>query len=515
MRTQTSKKTRPSVARPVRTQPAAVRRAFELGVLKPMARLAVGCALALAPQGADAAARCLLAGDYPDPTILRDGENFYMTHSPFDYSPAFLLWQSHDLAHWTPLGFATPHRTGALAPDLVKSRGRYYIYYQDKVMWADAISGPWQGPKQIAVRGFDPGHLELPDGSRWLFSSDGYVTRLAADGLSARGDPVKSYDGWRFPKEWEAEGFCLESPKAFWKDGYIYLTCAQGGTAGPATGHMVVSARARSPLGPWENSPYNPILRTASAEEPWWSKGHGTVFEDGKGGWWIVYHAYAAGLHTLGRHTLIEPVEWDKKGWWRVSAKDGRAKRAPQLSTPPLWFFDREETAAATAFTADGIEIVAHAGRKPADGNRALMTARDAAYEVEVTVEPGAGVRAGLLLFYSDKAYAGLVMDGRTLDIYETARSCAMRSLPVAPPCSFRIVFDRNKVSFFVRDAAEDGWLCVRDGLDLAYMNHNTFGGFLALRPALVSLGVGTARFRDFAYRPLLQHDQDKEEGNK
>ena len=36
------------------------------------------------------------------------------------------------------------------------------------------------------------------------------------------------------------------------------------------------------------------------------------------------------------------------------------------------------------------------------------------------------------------------------------------------------------------------------------------------LKPmALVSLGDGTARFRDFAYRPLLQHDQDNKEETK
>ena len=27
--------------------------------------------------------KVILAGDYPDPTILRDGKDYYMTHSPF------------------------------------------------------------------------------------------------------------------------------------------------------------------------------------------------------------------------------------------------------------------------------------------------------------------------------------------------------------------------------------------------------------------------------------------------
>ena len=111
---------------------------------------------------------------------------------------------------------------------------------------------------------------------------------------------------------------CLESPKLNEHNGYYYLTSAQGGTAGPATSHMVVSARSKSVTGPWENSPYNPIVHTYSATDSWWSKGHGTLIDDVNGNWWIVYHAYANGYHTLGRSTLIEPIEWTEDGWYRT-----------------------------------------------------------------------------------------------------------------------------------------------------------------------------------------------------
>ena len=63
-------------------------------------------------------------------------------------------------------------------------------------------------------------------------------------------------DGYT-PKSWETEGddMYLESPKLLFKDGYYYMTSAEGGTAGPATSHMCVMARSRSIFGPWENSP--------------------------------------------------------------------------------------------------------------------------------------------------------------------------------------------------------------------------------------------------------------------
>ena len=90
-----------------------------------------------------------------------------------------------------------------------------------------------------------------------------------------------------------------------------------GGTAGPATSHMAVSARAKDIYGPWENSPYNPIVHTYSASEEWWSRGHGTLIEGPGGQWWIMYHAYKEDAHAIGRHTVMEPIEWTKGGWYR------------------------------------------------------------------------------------------------------------------------------------------------------------------------------------------------------
>lgn len=95
-------------------------------------------------------------------------------------------------------------------------------------------------------------------------------------------------------------------PKLTYRNGYYYLTSAQGGTAGLATSHMVVSARSKHITGPWENSPYNPVVHTYSAADDWWSKGHGTLVDDVDGNWWIFYHAYAKEYHTLGRSTLME-----------------------------------------------------------------------------------------------------------------------------------------------------------------------------------------------------------------
>ena len=112
--------------------------------------------------------------------------------------------------------------------------------------------------------------------------------------------------------------FAPEGPKLLRRGGWFYLLSAVGGTAGPPTSHMVTLARARSIHGPWEHCPHNPIVRTRSADEPWWSRGHASLVEGPAGDWWMVYHGYENGFRTLGRQTLLEPVAWTNDGWLRA-----------------------------------------------------------------------------------------------------------------------------------------------------------------------------------------------------
>ncbi len=61
------------------------------------------------PQGRAASATFqnpLFAGDYPDPTILRVGGDFYMTHTSYSYAPGLVVWHSRDLVNWTPISHA-------------------------------------------------------------------------------------------------------------------------------------------------------------------------------------------------------------------------------------------------------------------------------------------------------------------------------------------------------------------------------------------------------------------------
>ena len=73
----------------------------------------------------------VFAGDYPDPSILRDGDDYYMVHSSFEYYPGLLIWHSKDLINWNPVKSTLYKTVGSVwAPDLVKYKDRYYIYFQ-------------------------------------------------------------------------------------------------------------------------------------------------------------------------------------------------------------------------------------------------------------------------------------------------------------------------------------------------------------------------------------------------
>ena len=332
--------------------------------------------------------RLLLGGDYPDPSIIREGKDFYMTNSSFNYAPGLLVWHSTDLVNWTPIARALHALDGSVyAPDLVKYKGRYYIYYPaagaNYVVYADNIRGPWSQPVKLDLTGIDPGHVVGEDGKRYLYVDKGAIAPLSDDGLKVTGPKKTVYEGWQFPKEWKTEGngdMFLEGPKLLHKDGYYYMVSAEGGTAGPATSHMVVVARSKSVFGPWENSPYNPLVHTYSASDPWWSKGHGTLIDDAEGNWWVVYHAYAQGYHTLGRQTLIDPVEWTADGWVKLR-HDARPLPAQDPEKHGLelsddftgkqlglqWTFWKEYAPESLSFGKDGMSVKAK-GKTPTDG---------------------------------------------------------------------------------------------------------------------------------------------------
>ena len=455
----------------------------------------------------------LMPGDYPDPSILKDGDDYYMTHSPFHYQPGFLIWHSKDLLHWKPICRAGEDWKGsAWAPDLQKVGDTYYIYFPaDETNWvitAKDIRGPWSKPVDLKIGGIDPGLLVTPEGKRYLFTNAGQVTPLTDDGLARAGQTETVYSGWKYPHEWQTECMCLESPKLTYHNGYYYMTSAEGGTAGPATSHMAVCARSKTIYGPWENSPYNPIVHTYTDQDKWWSRGHGTIIEGPDGQWWIVYHAYNKDAYSLGRSTLMEPIEWTRGGWYRPVCDYPK----PQVGAMPdlsddfggtqigwQWTGWKENILPIAALAKNSVTIPGK-GSSPKDGRLMLTTATDEQYTVEIEVSvPKKNGEGGLLLFYDENAFAGISSDGKTFTIYQDANHQTTSPNDFGRNFKIRLVNRTENIDIYVsRDGKQ--WKQIADNINIADFHHNRYNGFIALRPAIYAGGSAVTQFRKFRY---------------
>ncbi|WP_285016568.1 family 43 glycosylhydrolase [Novosphingobium sp. fls2-241-R2A-195] len=474
----------------------------------------------------------LMAGDHPDPTIVRDGKDYYMTFSTFDSYPGLVVWHSADLINWRPLTAALTKNLGSVwAPDISKHGGRFFIYFTVKatpnaqyVVWADKAEGPWSEPVSLGLPDhIDPGHAVGEDGSRWLFLSGGDRIRLAEDGLSTVGAVEHVYDPWHYPEDWDVEGFSPEGPKIVRRGEYFYLVTAVGGTAGPPTGHMVIAARSKSIHGPWENCPHNPIVRTTDLSEAWWSRGHATLFEGPAGDWWSVYHGYEKDFWTLGRQTLLDPVSWTADGWFRMEGGDlskpirtprGGRKAGPHgmplsddfstLEIGRRWnFFKPSPTERDRARVANNTLHLTASGKAPVDSSPLLLIAGDQAYEFQCEIDIDPGVTAGLLLFYDQQLYCGLGFDAAKFVTHQYGMERGRPANYHGRKMLMRVRNDRHIVAFHTSGDGGKTWKRFDRGMEVSGYHHNVRGGFLMLRPGLYSAGQGEARFSNFKFKAL------------
>ena len=474
----------------------------------------------------------ILAGDRPDPAILKDGSDYYLTFSSFDAYPGLTIWHSRDLVHWQPRRPALTRNIGSVwAVSLEKHEGRYFLYIPVKaqpndiyVCWADHIDGPWSDPMPLGLhRHIDPCHVVAEDGSRWLFLSGGDRVRISDDGLRVIGAVEHVYDPWRYPPDWDVEGFSPEGPKILRRGDWYYLITAVGGTAGPPTGHMVIAARSRSLHGPWEQHSGNPLVRTRSEREAWWSRGHASLVEGPDGSWWALYHGYRKDFWTLGRQCLLDPVRWTADGWFQMTGGDlSRPLSAPRggeavahglalsddFSAPLLlgtkWTFFRPAPDEADRVNIrQGVLHFKGRGAAPSSGSPLLLNTGDTSYSFECDIELDPGVTAGLVLFYDDKLYCGLGFDGERFVTHQYGIERARPANPHGARLRLRITNRRHIVSIHTSGDHGKSWQRFDRGMEVSGYHHNVRGGFLSLRPGLYAAGTGEARFRSFQYKAL------------
>ena len=294
----------------------------------------------------------VMQGFYPDPSITRVGDDFYLVNSTFAWFPGIPVFHSRDLVNWRQIGNAIDRpdqldfarlglSRGVFAPAIEHHQGVFYILNTcvdcggNFLITATDPAGPWSDPVWLPEieGGIDPSLFFDEDGRAWIVNNGPPEGQPLYEGHRAiwiqEYDPrAKRMIG---PRRVLVNGgvdistrpIWIEGPHIFRRDGWYYLICAEGGTA---EGHSQVALRSRSVTGPYTPNPANPILTQRGLPQdrpnPITSAGHADFVQLDDGSWWATFLAvrpYRGDFYNTGRETFLMPVRWED-GWPRITA---------------------------------------------------------------------------------------------------------------------------------------------------------------------------------------------------
>ncbi|WP_111642748.1 glycoside hydrolase family 43 protein [Marinimicrobium alkaliphilum] len=286
----------------------------------------------------------IIAGFYPDPSIVRVDDDYYMIHSSFAWSPGIPIFHSRDLVNWDKLGHVLTRpdqlllderqvSEGIFAPTIRYHDGTFYVISTgvwaggNFIVTAKDPAGPWSDPIWLPeVGGIDPDIFFDDDGRIYIAHNDGPP------------DDEPLYEGhralwlWEYDPEARAvipprrllvdggvtiedEPVWIEAPHIFKHNDWYYLTAAEGGTGHE---HSQVIFRSRSLDEPFEAYANNPILTQrdlpVDRDNAINSAGHADFVQLPDGDWWAVFLAtrtYEGRHHNTGRETFLLPVAWE------------------------------------------------------------------------------------------------------------------------------------------------------------------------------------------------------------
>jgi xylan 1,4-beta-xylosidase len=212
------------------------------------------------------------------------------------------------------LSAEVPASGGIYAPTIRYHDDRFWVITTHPdgagnfLVTSDRPEGPWSDPVWIDLPGIDPDLAWDEDGTCWCTVSGVRTARIDPVTGTVLEGPwlVWSGTGLQYP----------EAPHLYRIGEWWYLMLAEGGTE---RGHSVSIARSRSPRGPFEPAPVNPILSHRSTDRPIQSTGHADLVQARDGTWWMVLlgtrpRGRTPAFHVLGRETLLAPVRW-VDGW--------------------------------------------------------------------------------------------------------------------------------------------------------------------------------------------------------
>ena len=296
----------------------------------------------------------VIPGDFPDPSVIRVGEDFYATATTGGWSPHFQILHSRDLVNWKVVGSVlneTPSwaKGDFWAPEITEDKGRYFVYYTARrddgkgkkgtlcvaVAVADKPAGPYTDKGALVCQemgSLDADFVRDENGKPFLiWKEDGndrqrptwlYAQGLDESGTKLNGKPTKLFrnegSGW--------ENHVIEGAYILRRDGWFYLFYSGNACCGRSCNYALGVARSKTLLGKWEKNPANPIL---AENETWQCPGHGSIVSTADGRDFLLYHAYLKGSKgfNIGREALLDEVKFEN-GWATINNGKGASKTA-------------------------------------------------------------------------------------------------------------------------------------------------------------------------------------------
>lgn len=304
-------------------------------------------------------------GFFPDPSVVRVGSDYYMVNSTFQYFPAIAISHSTDMIHWELIGHAITNPDyldlsdirnshGIWAPDISYSNGRFIIMAtlrlngdgtrgndvlrRQLVVTSDRPEGPYSEPAWLEVDSIDPSHFVDDDGRHYMIISPGInIVPLSEDCTKVLGKPIPVWPG--------TGERCPEGPHILRHGEYYYAILAEGGTG---YGHGINVGRSKNLFGPYEASPYNPLMRQTDPDALIQRTGHGKLIDTTNGDWWVYYlmgRRNQGNYTTIGRESGLDPVKWLDDGWFVINDGNGPSitQRAPKLKQMNVTKWTRDD----------------------------------------------------------------------------------------------------------------------------------------------------------------------------
>jgi alpha-N-arabinofuranosidase len=316
-----------------------------------------------APLPAGSYRNPILAGFYPDPSVTRAGEKFYLVNSTFTYFPGIPVFESSDLVHWKLLGHVLDRPEQLRFDGLSISRGVFApaIHYHDGTFYvlntlvdsggnfistARSAAGPWSDPIWLPeIDGIDPSLFIDADGKAYVLNNGAPDEQPRYEGHRAIWMQELDLERMKLigPRRVLVNGgvdiskkpIWIEGPHLFKRGDWYYLMCAEGGT-GP--NHSEVILRSKAVWGPYTPYENNPILTQRdlpdSRAHPIINAGHADLLEAPDGTWWAAFlgsRPYDAANYNTGRETYLLPVTW--QDGWPVILEHG--KEIPYIAPAP------------------------------------------------------------------------------------------------------------------------------------------------------------------------------------